>query len=52
VFNFYDLPALSLPIARPAGALPAGLMVVGRRGRDRDLLAIGAALQGLPALAA
>ncbi len=52
VFNFYDLPALSLPIAQPAGALPAGLMVVGRRGRDRDLLAIGAALQGLPALAA
>lgn len=50
VFNFYDLPALSLPIAQPPGALPVGLMVVGRRGRDRELLAIGAALQQLPAL--
>jgi len=51
VFNFYDLPALSLPIAQPAGALPVGLMVVGRRGGDRALLAIGAALQGLEILA-
>lgn len=51
VFNFYDLPALSLPIAQPAGALPVGLMVVGRRGQDRALLAIGAALQQLQALA-
>jgi len=51
VFNFYDLPALSLPIAQPAGALPVGLMAVGRRGGDRALLAIGAALQGLEILA-
>ena len=48
VFNFYDLPALSLPIAQAAGALPVGLMLVGRRGRDRELLAMGAALQALP----
>lgn len=44
VFNFYDLPALSLPLPR-AGKLPVGLMVVGRRGADRELLAVGAALE-------
>lgn len=44
VFNFFDLPALSLPLPRP-GLLPVGLMVVGRRGGDRDLLAVGAALE-------
>ena len=46
VFNFYDLPALSLPLPR-AGRLPVGLMVVGRRNADRDLLAIGAAIEAL-----
>jgi aspartyl-tRNA(Asn)/glutamyl-tRNA(Gln) amidotransferase subunit A len=45
VFNFYDLPALSLPL--PTGGLPVGLMVVGRRGLDQDLLAVGAALEQL-----
>ena len=45
VFNFYDLPAMSLPIQVGEGHLPVGLMVVGHRGRDRDLLAICAALQ-------
>ena len=45
VFNFYDLPALSLPL--PASGLPVGLMVVGRRGLDQDLLAVGAALESL-----
>lgn len=44
VFNFFDLPALSLPL--PA-ARPVGLMVVGRRGRDRELLALGAAIERL-----
>jgi aspartyl-tRNA(Asn)/glutamyl-tRNA(Gln) amidotransferase subunit A len=44
VFNFYDLPALSLPL-QVAGGLPVGLMVVGRRGRDRELLAVGAAIE-------
>lgn len=44
VFNFYDLPALSLPLP-VAGGLPVGLMVVGRRGRDRELLAVGAAIE-------
>jgi aspartyl-tRNA(Asn)/glutamyl-tRNA(Gln) amidotransferase subunit A len=46
VFNFFDLPALSLPA--PAGnGLPVGLMLVGRRNCDRDLLAIGAAIESL-----
>lgn len=52
VFNFYDLPAMSLPIQVGAGQLPVGLMVVGHRGGDRDLLAVCAALQsGLQSLA-
>lgn len=51
VFNFYDLPAISLPLARPAGALPVGMMLVGRRGQDRNLLALASALQALPAFA-
>lgn len=44
VFNFYDLPALSLPLAT-SGRLPVGMMIVGRRGRDRDLLAVSAAIE-------
>ncbi len=44
VFNFFDLPALSLPLPVPR---PVGLMVVGRRGRDRELLALGAAIERL-----
>ena len=44
VFNFFDLPALSLPLPRH-GKLAVGLMVVGRRGRDRELLALGAAIE-------
>lgn len=46
VFNFYDLPALSLPMGR-AGGLPFGLMLVARRGRDRELLALAAAIEAL-----
>ncbi|WP_313311577.1 amidase [Pulveribacter sp.] len=46
VFNFYDLPALSLPMGR-AGGLPFGLMLVGRRGRDRELLALATAVEAL-----
>lgn len=47
VFNFYDLPALSLPLPRAAGALPVGWMLVGHRHADRELLALGAALEAL-----
>lgn len=46
VFNFFDLPALSLPLPRQGG-LAVGLMLVGRRGGDRELLALGAAVEGL-----
>lgn len=46
VFNFFDLPALSLPAPTGSG-LPVGLMLVGRRGGDRELLAVGAAVEAL-----
>jgi len=46
VFNFFDLPALSLPLPRQRG-LAVGLMLVGKRGGDRELLALGAAVEGL-----
>lgn len=45
VFNFYDLPAVSLPLPRAAGELPVGVMLVGQRGGDRALLAIASAVQ-------
>ena len=51
VFNFFDLPALSLPAPR-AGGLPVGLMLVGQRGRDRELLAVGEAVEKFLAAAA
>ena len=47
VFNFYDLPAVSLPLPRAAGDLPVGLMLIGTRGSDRKLLAISAAVEKL-----
>jgi aspartyl-tRNA(Asn)/glutamyl-tRNA(Gln) amidotransferase subunit A len=42
--NFFDLCAISLPLSRQSG-LSAGLMVVGRNGRDRRLFNIAAALE-------
>ena len=44
VFNFYDLPALSLPLP-VAGGMPVGLMVVGQRACDQALLGVGAAIE-------
>lgn len=44
IWNFFDVCAISLPI-RLGNALPCGLMLVGRRGADRDLLAIAAAAE-------
>jgi aspartyl-tRNA(Asn)/glutamyl-tRNA(Gln) amidotransferase subunit A len=46
VCNFFDLPALSLPLPRQNG-LAVGLMLVGQRGADRELLALGAAVEVL-----
>jgi len=44
IINFLDRCALSLPI-EPPGTAPVGLMVVGRHGDDRRLLAIGAGIE-------
>lgn len=49
VFNFYDLPAASLPLPRKSEEMPVGLMLVGQRNGDRALLAIAAALQAFMA---
>ena len=44
IWNFFDVCAISLPI-RFGNALPVGLMLVGRHGDDRRLLAIAAAVE-------
>ena len=44
IWNFFDVCAISLPI-RLGNALPVGLMLVGRHGEDRKLLAIAAAVE-------
>ncbi|HVU29676.1 MAG TPA: amidase [Sphingomicrobium sp.] len=46
IANFFDLCAISLPMRGP-GALPAGLMIVGRHGTDRQLFRIAAAIEML-----
>jgi aspartyl-tRNA(Asn)/glutamyl-tRNA(Gln) amidotransferase subunit A len=43
IANFFDLCAISLPM--PGEGLPAGLMLFARRGRDRRLLNIAAAVE-------
>ena len=40
--NMNGAPAISLPAPVPRGALPAGLQIVGHRGHDAALLALGA----------
>lgn len=47
VFNFYDLPALSLPLPQAAGQMPVGLMLVGQRQGDHALLSVAAAVERL-----
>jgi aspartyl-tRNA(Asn)/glutamyl-tRNA(Gln) amidotransferase subunit A len=44
VFNLLDRPALTLPCHRP-GELPVGFMLVGAIGGDRQLLAVGWAVE-------
>ena len=46
IANFFDLCAISLPMPHP-GPLPTGLMLVARRGQDRRLFQIAAAVEGL-----
>jgi Asp-tRNA(Asn)/Glu-tRNA(Gln) amidotransferase A subunit family amidase len=38
-------PAITLPMPVPAGVLPCGLQLVGRRGQTAQLLAIAAACE-------
>ncbi|MDT4903031.1 MAG: aspartyl-tRNA(Asn)/glutamyl-tRNA(Gln) amidotransferase subunit [Pseudonocardiales bacterium] len=46
VANLAGLPSLSLPAGRCAfDGMPVGVMLCGRRGSDRDLLDLGAALE-------
>ena len=44
IWNFFDVCAISLPI-RLGNALPCGLMLVGRHGQDKALLATAAAVE-------
>lgn len=44
IANFFDLCAISLPMPN-ASALPAGLMLFGRRGQDRKLFCIAAPIE-------
>jgi aspartyl-tRNA(Asn)/glutamyl-tRNA(Gln) amidotransferase subunit A len=44
IINFLDRCALTLPIEAP-GTAPVGLMVAGRHGEDRRLLAIGVGIE-------
>jgi len=45
IANFFDLCAISLPM--PGEGLPAGFMLFGRRGTDRKLFRIAAAIEQL-----
>ncbi len=44
IANFFDLCAISLPVPR-AGGLPAGLMLIARRGQDRVLFKMASAVE-------
>jgi aspartyl-tRNA(Asn)/glutamyl-tRNA(Gln) amidotransferase subunit A len=46
IINFVDRCALTLPI-EPRGSAPVGLMIAGRHGEDRRLLAIGRGIETL-----
>ena len=40
-FSFTESPVLAMPVALSGDRLPIGIQVVGKRYRDRDLLAVG-----------
>lgn len=39
------LPAVALPVGFDERGLPVGLQLIGRRGRDRDLIALASRMQ-------
>ncbi len=43
--NMLGLPAMSLPVGFDDNGLPVGLQLIGRRGRDRDLIALASRIQ-------
>jgi aspartyl-tRNA(Asn)/glutamyl-tRNA(Gln) amidotransferase subunit A len=43
--NMLGLPAIALPVGFDDRGLPVGLQVIGRRGRDRDLIALASRIQ-------
>jgi aspartyl-tRNA(Asn)/glutamyl-tRNA(Gln) amidotransferase subunit A len=43
-FNYFDRPAISIPIQEP-GSAPVGLMLVGRHDADWKLLAVARAFE-------
>ncbi|MCS6802927.1 MAG: amidase [Chloroflexota bacterium] len=45
LFNATGLPALSVPCGKDSAGLPVGLQIVGRRGEDGLVLAVGAAFE-------
>jgi aspartyl-tRNA(Asn)/glutamyl-tRNA(Gln) amidotransferase subunit A len=47
LINFYDLCAISLPLPRGSGELPAGFMLIARNGQDRRLFRMAAAIEDL-----
>jgi aspartyl-tRNA(Asn)/glutamyl-tRNA(Gln) amidotransferase subunit A len=46
-FNLIGYPAVTVPLPRGADALPAGLQIVGRSGRDHDVVYAAVQLQKL-----
>lgn len=44
--NLAGLPCITIPVPNPTGGLPVGMMLMGRPGKDEELLAIARRLDG------